>query len=61
VGGLIAAPAVVLVLEYGRLHDFNKALSSLRGLAVGWGMSFVVRFFIGLAMIGIWLVWALTR
>ena len=61
IGGIIAAPVVVLVLEYGRLHDFNKALSSLRGLAVGWGMSFVVRFFIGVAMIGIWLVWALTR
>jgi uncharacterized protein YqgC (DUF456 family) len=61
VGGFIAAPVVVLVLEYGRLHDFNKAVSSLRGLAVGWGMSFVVRFFIGVAMIGIWLVWALTR
>ncbi len=61
IGGIIAAPVVVLVLEYGRLHDFNKAVSSLRGLAVGWGMSFVVRFFIGVAMIGIWLVWALNR
>src|SRR4030042_2461971 len=59
IGGIIAAPVVVLVLEYGRLHDFNKALSSLRGLAVGWGMSFVVRFFIGVAMIGIWLGGAL--
>ena len=61
IGGFIAAPVVILVLEYGRLHDFNKALLSLRGLAVGWGMSFVVRFFIGVAMIGIWLVWASNR
>jgi len=60
-GGIIAAPLVVLLLEYLRQRDFNKALASLRGLAIGWGVSFVVRFFVGLAMIGIWLVWALTR
>jgi uncharacterized protein YqgC (DUF456 family) len=60
-GGIIAAPLVVLLLEYLRQHDINKALASLRGLAIGWGASFVVRFFVGLAMIGIWLVWALNR
>jgi uncharacterized protein len=59
VGGIIAAPLVVLLLEYLRQKDFNKALATLRGLAVGWGAAFVVRFFIGLAMIGIWLLWAL--
>jgi len=60
-GGIIAAPLVVLLLEYLRQRDFKKALASLRGLAIGWGASFVVRFFIGLAMIGIWLAWALNR
>ncbi len=60
-GGIIAAPLVVLLLEYLRQRDINKAMASLRGLAIGWGASFVVRFFIGLAMIGIWLVWALSR
>ena len=60
-GGLIAAPLVVWVLEYLRLRDVNKSLASLRGLAIGWGASFVVRFLIGLAMIGIWLVWAINR
>jgi uncharacterized protein YqgC (DUF456 family) len=60
-GGLIAAPLVVLLLEYLRLRDFKKALASLRGLAIGWGAAFVVRFLIGLAMIGIWLVWAINR
>ena len=60
-GGIIAAPLVVLLLEYLRQRDFNKALASLRGLAIGWGASFVVRFFVGLAMIGILLVWALNR
>jgi len=61
VGGIIAAPLVVLLLEYVRLRDINKALASLRGLAIGWGASFVVRIFIGLAMIGVWLVWSLNR
>lgn len=60
-GGIIAAPLVVLLLEYLHHRDIKKALASLKGLAIGWGASFVVRFFIGLAMIGIWLVWALTR
>ena len=61
IGGLIAAPVVVLLLEYIRQRDFKKALLTLRGLAIGWGSAFVVRFFIGAAMIGIWLVWAINR
>lgn len=60
-GGLIAAPLVVWLLEYRRQRDARKALASLRGLAIGWGASFVVRFMLGLAMIGIWLVWAINR
>ena len=61
VGGIIAAPLVVLLLEYLRRRDFKLALTALRGMAIGWGASFVVRFFIGLAMIGLWLVWALNK
>jgi uncharacterized protein YqgC (DUF456 family) len=60
-GGLIATPLVVLLLEFQRQRSFKKALASLRGLAIGWSVSFVVRFMIGLAMIGIWLVWAINR
>jgi len=60
-GGIIAGPLVILLLEVLRHHDFKKALASLRGLAIGWGASFVVRFLIGLAMIGTWLIWTLTR
>ena len=60
-GGIIAAPLVILLIEYLRQHDFTKALKTLRGLLIGWGMSFVARFFIGLVMIGLWLAWALSR
>lgn len=61
VGGFIAAPLMVLLLEYLRQRDFNKALLTLRGLAIGFGASFVVRFFIGLVMIAVWLVWTIAR
>jgi len=60
VGGLLAAPLVVLLLEYLRQRDIHRALVTVRGLLIGWGASFIVRFFIGLAMIGLWLVWALN-
>jgi hypothetical protein len=60
-GGLIAAPLVVFLLEYLRQRDFKKALASLRGMAIGWGSAFVVRFLIGAAMIGIWMVWAINQ
>jgi hypothetical protein len=61
IGGLIAAPLTVLLIEYFRQDDFKKALLTLRGLAIGWGAAFVVRFLIGAAMIGVWLVWAINR
>jgi len=60
-GGLIAAPLVVFLIEYIRQRDFKKALLTLRGLAIGWGSAFVLRFLIGAAMIGVWLVWAINR
>jgi uncharacterized protein YqgC (DUF456 family) len=61
IGGLIAAPLTVLLIEYFRQDNFKKALLTLRGLAIGWGAAFVVRFLIGAAMIGVWLVWAINR
>jgi hypothetical protein len=61
VGGLIATPLVLLLVEYIRQHNFKRAFVTLRGLAIGWGSAFVVRFLIGAAMIGIWLVWAINR
>jgi uncharacterized protein YqgC (DUF456 family) len=56
-GGLIAAPVAVLLLEYQRTRDWNQAWASLRGLAAGYGMSFLVRFGIGLLMMILWWVW----
>ena len=56
-GGIIAAPLVVFLFEYLRLRDWRKAWDALRGLAAGWGLSFLVRFGIGLLMMVLWWVW----
>jgi uncharacterized protein YqgC (DUF456 family) len=56
-GGLIAAPLAVLVYEYWRQKDWEKAWAALRGLALGWGLSFLARFAIGLGIMGLWWLW----
>ena len=56
-GGIIAAPAAVLLLEFNRLRDWQKAWEALRGLARGWGLSFIARFGIGAVMMVLWWVW----
>jgi uncharacterized protein YqgC (DUF456 family) len=57
IGGIIAAPLAILVLEYLRVRDWNQAWKALRGLATGWGVAFVVRFGIGVLMMGLWWIW----
>jgi uncharacterized protein YqgC (DUF456 family) len=56
-GGLIAAPTLLFLLEYARLRDSNEAWVITKGLLTGWGLSFVARFIIGLAMIILWAAW----
>ena len=60
IGGLIAAPVVILLLEYWRRRDWGKSWQATRGLVLGWGLSFLVRFGIGLLMVALWLVWAFS-
>jgi uncharacterized protein YqgC (DUF456 family) len=57
IGGFIAAPLAVFVLEYARLKDVEKAWQALRGLATGLGLSFIARFGVGLVMLLLWLIW----
>jgi uncharacterized protein len=59
IGGLIAAPLAVLLLEFQRVRDMGKAWVATRGLAVGWILSVGAKFIIGCVMIGLWLIWAL--
>ncbi len=61
IGGLIAAPLTVLLLEFWRKRNMRDALKATGGLAAGWGLSFVARFLIGLGILGLWLVWAFVH
>ena len=57
-GGLLVALAGIFIVEMIRLKEFKKAWESVKGLAGGCGWAFVIRFSIGVMMIGLWLVWA---
>ena len=56
-GGIIAAPTLLFLLEYARIRDSNKAWEITKGLLSGWGLSFIARFLIGMAMIAVWVIW----
>ena len=57
VGGLIAAPLVLYLLERRRIGEHEKALSTVKALLIGWGWAFAARFGIGLVMILLWGIW----
>jgi hypothetical protein len=60
IGGILAALVTLFMIEWIRRKDGRKALLSMKGMLVGWGWAFVVRFIIGMVMIGLWLIWALV-
>ncbi|MCD6402035.1 MAG: DUF456 domain-containing protein [Anaerolineales bacterium] len=60
IGGVIASPVILFGLEYLRLKDQEQAFRITRGLIFGWGLSFLVRFGLGLVMVTLWAIWAFT-
>lgn len=56
-GGLIAALVIMFISEVIRLHDLRKAGSSTVNMALGFGLAVIIRFAMGLIMIGLWAVW----
>lgn len=56
-GGIIAAMLVLFVFEFIRLRDWRKAGGTTKEMAVGCASAVVARFFVGLVMIGLWVVW----
>ncbi len=58
IAGLMAAPAGVFLVEFIRRREWRDALRVARSLMVGWGWSIGIRIFIGLLMIGLWMIWA---
>ncbi len=57
-GGILAALLTLFGIEWLRRKDWRKALASIKGMMVGWGWAFVIRFITGMVMIGLWLIWA---
>ena len=57
IGGLIAAPIAVLLLEYYRLRDWTLARQAVFGMAKGWGLSLAARVVIGFLIMGLWWLW----
>jgi uncharacterized protein len=58
IGGILAALLTLFGIEWIRRKDWRKALASIKGMLIGWGWAFVIRFIIGMIMIGLWLIWA---
>jgi uncharacterized protein YqgC (DUF456 family) len=56
-GGIVAAPTLLFLLEFARIRDSQGAWDITKGLLTGWGLSFVARFLIGLVMIIVWAIW----
>ncbi len=56
-GGLAASFAAVFFVELVRLKDMQKALASMKGMAIGCGWSALARLGAICLMIGMWLAW----
>jgi len=58
VGGLIAAPLALYLMELQRLGDADEAKTVVKALLIGWGLAFIVRFGLGVVMFALWGIWA---
>ena len=60
IGGFVGLLLGTFLVEYLRLGDRQLALKAVFGAGLGFGVSFVVKLGLCLAMGGLWVVWALT-
>jgi uncharacterized protein len=56
-GGLLGSLLGVFIVEWIRTRNLKGAWQSTLSMASGWGWSLVIRFGIGMIMIGGWLLW----
>jgi hypothetical protein len=57
-GGIAAALGALFLAELVSSGDRQRALAVTKGMAIGWGWGFVLRFGVGLVMIAMWAIWA---
>ena len=60
-GGILLALVALFGAEFLRMRDWGKAFTSTRGMAIGCGWAVVARFFTGLVMIGLYLIWIVAE
>jgi uncharacterized protein len=58
-GGILFAAIGIFVVEWIRQKNFKEGLKSTGGILKGCGLAVVARFFIGVVMIGLWVLWLL--
>jgi len=59
-GGLIGAFLGIMLAEYYRVRDWQKAWAATKGMAAGCGGAVLARLAIGAVMIGAWGLWVWT-
>lgn len=60
IGGFIGALSALFLSEWIRRKNWREAMTATTGWAVGCGWAIVIRFALGLLMIGIWIIWVLV-
>jgi hypothetical protein len=60
-GALVGLLLGTFLAEYRRVRDTRQALDSMLGMGVGYGLSYGVKMLMGLANLGLWLVWVATN
>jgi uncharacterized protein YqgC (DUF456 family) len=60
-GFLVGILLGTFILEYARHQDPERALRATFGMGLGYGTSFIVKFFLGLGMIAAWVAWLFLR
>jgi len=56
-GGILAAVIGILAVEWIRSRNFEAGLRSTGGILRGCGLAMIIRFFIGMIMIALWVMW----
>lgn len=56
-GGIVAAAAGILIVEWIRNKDLLAGLRSTGGILKGCGLAVIIRFGIGVIMIALWVLW----
>jgi hypothetical protein len=56
--GIAATLGALFLAEFLFSRDHRRSLAVTKGMAIGWGRSFVLRFEVGLVMIALWAIWA---